>query len=378
MRDVSVADLTEDQQNILFSSTSKPLAVKGVAGSGKTILAVKRINQILKNDSLSKILFIVFNKPMERYLNTFFQSDNVTINTFHGFYYDNFNENAGFNWGQIISKLENNKNIFDKFKYLFIDECQDFALHFYRFIKNNTNLIINIFGDDSQKIRENKNNVTDIFIELDIDDRVNELKTNFRNTINVVSVASKFISNIPKDYMIKKKGHDVVLNEYKSKEEELNFIRNICTDFGSHNSIGVIVPTIDHIEYLYSKLKNINNVSVKRYHSNLYTKNEDEYNNFNINPEKNIYILTYHSCKGLEFDYIILPFLNKFNVYSQERDYNKLYVAMTRTRYKGKLYLSYHNPFNKPSFIEKIIDSNYLIYHKSKKDDKSIDDSITF
>jgi len=68
---------------------------------------------------------------------------------------------------------------------------------------------------------------------------------------------------------------------------------------------------------------------------------------------KTVYLTTFHSVKGLEFDYVFVPLLlnNIFpdtdavaNAVTKEEAYSNeiklLYVAVTRS--KGNLYMSYH------------------------------------
>ena len=57
-------------------------------------------------------------------------------------------------------------------------------------------------------------------------------------------------------------------------------------------------------------------------------------------------IMTYHSAKGLQFEAVFLPFVEKYPVADTELDRKKLYVAMTRTyRY---LYVMYSGSLPAP------------------------------
>ncbi len=62
---------------------------------------------------------------------------------------------------------------------------------------------------------------------------------------------------------------------------------------------------------------------------------------------ESVHIMTYHACKGLEFDTVILPHLNEGTVPHQravkesqiEEERRLMYVAMTRAKYN--LYITY-------------------------------------
>jgi len=380
MREISFKDLTKEQRNILFTDNNSDLAVSGIPGTGKTILALKRIQKILKDNPNANILLLVFNKTMEKYLRSFKKNlitkhkYNISIYTFHGFYYRNFKEKAGFNWRQIVEKLKRN-NIFEKYDYLFLDECQDIGLPFYNYLNKYLDVTINIFGDDHQKIKKNGSKFEDILLELNLAEKSQTLKTNFRNTINIMNIAIHFTTQEISG-KVHKKGQNVVLNEFPSKKKEYAFIKNKCIDYGEHRSIGIILPSVNYIKNVYSELKTIQNIKVLRYYSQLYNENRQAWKRFNINPEKNVYLLSYKSCKGLEFDYVILPFLNDYKMKKKNKIHN-FFVAMTRTRYTGQLFLSYNKNTSYPEILEKIPkNSEFLDFNRHEEKDLIFNDDI--
>lgn len=78
-----------------------------------------------------------------------------------------------------------------------------------------------------------------------------------------------------------------------------------------------------------------------------------------------IYLMLFHSAKGLDFQSVFIPCLNTERKFwrednTQELQRRLLFVATTRTR--QDLFLTYHS--DKPHMFLENIDSRYLIHHK--------------
>ena len=122
--------LTEEQFDVLDNiKLNKRVVIQGVAGTGKSILALEKFRQSVAQNK--KTLYLCFNKNMARYANLSLENiccNNSTINTFHSLTQKilglkNMHEKGIV---EISSLYESKKidaaNIFD---YIIVDEAQD-------------------------------------------------------------------------------------------------------------------------------------------------------------------------------------------------------------------------------------------------------------
>lgn len=79
--------LTEEQYRLLgLLRNRRQAAIEGVAGSGKTMLAMHQVERLAKGDDGLRTLFICYNRPLADWLNSQLQPelrDKVTIFTYH-------------------------------------------------------------------------------------------------------------------------------------------------------------------------------------------------------------------------------------------------------------------------------------------------------
>ena len=346
MKNFANSDLTAAQRRILAMPLDQHLAVKGIAGSGKTVLAIKRIKKILETKKHANILFIVFNKTLQNFIeNVLYEEgivNSVTIVTFHKWFLDNFKEKAGFNWDSIGEKLTNNIGNIDTYDYIVVDECQDLGLPIFEAF-DKCGAVLSIFGDNSQRIRKQASEIELIHETLNFTERAQKLNENYRNGRFTVEVAKNFCTTENASFLsgqvVRGDGQKPAIRRFNSVDEELKFIRNICIDFGQNKSIGIIVDSPNYIRMIYEAIKDIQGISIQRFYQELFKDDRNAFYNFSIG-EKGVTIVNYSTCKGLEFDYVILPFLDKTHFKQSSEDLNKLYVAITRTYVEGRLYFT--------------------------------------
>jgi len=155
--------LTEDQMRILdFLGTRRKAAIKGCAGSGKTMLAVEKARRLF-NEGFD-VLLVCFNNALATYLSD--KLPNISVVTFHQLcealvkeadispkksidiheYYDRSLPEAGFDAAVVLGK---------KFDAIIVDEGQDFREEYWMVINellDEINGILYIFYDDNQNL----------------------------------------------------------------------------------------------------------------------------------------------------------------------------------------------------------------------------------
>ena len=114
------------------------------------------------------------------------------------------------------------------------------------------------------------------------------------------------------------------------------FILNIVKSIKNKKKINEFIDLINNQKKLYNDKENFRN-------------SQDSLNFTSTNPK----VMTYHSAKGLQFETVFLPYIEKFS--GNESDRKALYVAMTRT-YRN-LYVMYTSAL--PSPLTKIDPSLY-------------------
>ena len=324
-----ITDLTEDQQMAL--DEVNPIAISGGAGTGKTVVSLWR--HIQNVDVLNKSSMITtYTKTLHSYLLN--SAKSLSNQAWKYIWTSQVIYTHGGNW---------------KIDEILIDEAQDLTLEHLQNMKNYAKHI-SYGADFNQQLYEGRvqeNEIKNLFpknVEY-------SLQQNFRNSYHILNFAKAVLPN----FLISQNSLDEL--EYENIglkpiifisddfEKEIEKIIELINEFKSdtHN-IAILLPFGKDIFSNGQQVKD----SVDNYYKILSSKNIDCSRYFNEmktdNIEiSNIHITTYKSVKGLEFDTVIIPFMNKFQDYIlkdsfptvvNEEDY---YVAFTRA--KRNLYL---------------------------------------
>jgi len=253
--------------------------------------------------------------------------------------------------------LIKNKNLFFDYKYIIIDEFQDISVARYKLVKeimDRSNAKFVAVGDDWQSIYGFTGCSVDILINFNKyfdDTNFLYLKNTYRNSSELINVASKFI--LKNNFQIKK---ELFSSKHISKP--------IKIVYSSDNDI------------LLKLIKYINKEDVM-----ILGRNNYDINVYSIN---NCRYLTVHKSKGLEANEVILINLeNKLDGFPNKKKENKFkkklinnkekykyaeerrlfYVALTRT--KNSIYLILRKD-NKSIFVKELIRDfkDYIEYIK--------------
>ncbi|MGN0236280.1 MAG: 3'-5' exonuclease [Paludibacteraceae bacterium] len=310
---VDLGSLDDDQIDLIEQNFSESMLVAGCAGSGKSVIAMHKAQQII--DAGASVILIAYTKSLQKFMNMGWNRDLQN----HCMYY--------YQW---------KKQKMPSADYIIVDEIQDFTKDEIEEFIHAAKKCFFFFGDTAQSIYNFTTRPT-MSVEQ-VAERTGLtpliLYNNYRLPRSVAKITQDFVGVGVKPYSDK---------VYKSKETTLPHIIGFPTDEAQIETIisllqkedfserGILLPNNDEVANLYKRLLESRITSECKYSlgTNIYNNSLD----FSTSLPK---IMTYHSAKGLQFDTVILPFCQSVR---NEEERKALYVAMTRT--KKNLFILY-------------------------------------
>lgn len=389
----AIGDLTHTQQIAYYENRS--VLVTGGPGSGKTVVSIYRFLKRLTETK--EVIFFTYHRTLVASIKgTFIENADLLLPNFsakeiESYLEDSVGSISEWYFNEFRSKLsqDNNEEINSNisnflkkkhglFEEIFIDEAQDLKP-----ILMESILMLSprfTFGADrAQDLQKNylrpaDEHLLDLLKNHNINFMSQGLTRNFRNTREIFSFAREFVKEdiavqqIDISQLSEGEKPEVFL---KNIDDQLKLILQIIIENPKSN-IGIMVHFKDQVYQIKNFLETNNfscssdateDRSFSYYH---YTMDKDERDVI----EKNLrtpFILTFESCKGLEFDIVILPMFDvadiAMNLYkktgSNQPDLdaggnykyfgtpNHYYVACTRAR--SLLYIMFEK---KPKILE--------------------------
>jgi len=343
--------LDPDQREFVNVESKKSgnIWVKGFAGSGKSVLLVHSLKNIIQKEPYAKVAVVVYTHSLIDMFKTGMQELNlpsaIPVMTYIEF----------------VDK--NNQN----FDYIFCDEVQDLPARVLYAMNNRAKKVI-VAGDSNQSIYDtdprwqepvvDPNQVGDI-----INARAFSLNMIHRLTRSIINAVQKILPSMniwgaKRD--LTKQDVNIRLCEASSEQEEVKYIYQEALKGANVGDTSVVLfPTTNSITKFANLILAANGKSQWSEKENKWGK--PDYGDLNIhfrsngiklqfigsgygalkNAEQNkeAILMTYHSSKGLDFDNVFLPFLNTHFYLHPSNAETLFMVAMTRSR--KNLYLTY-------------------------------------
>lgn len=316
--------------------------VMGPPGSGKTHIAILRLNVLLQNQ-YTNVLFLLYNHSMYGFLSTIFGKmnikTNVDINTKDLFFLDkarasgynmwnaeNQYDNYSVKYSQRLSYVESHipSSFYDV---IVIDECQDFSERELNLLSRMTNTIIAV-GDFEQSVYQINGKAF-----LNKLPR-KKLSTIYRYGRNVAAIAEHFTttsSNL-KNIVTNDNKTEVFKVNTKGNDDAIDKIIRIL-DAKKNTDMTVAILSISN-----NQLSNLASQLSSRNVKNHYCSDNKNLRNYDF--EKNLpLLLTAHSAKGMEFDCVILYGYNNILKSNFYMSFWKEIVYVSLTRTCNELYL---------------------------------------
>lgn len=341
--------LNSDQQRFLSQSNfhQRNLWIKGFAGSGKSILLIHVARQVLNENSNSRIILVVYTQALVEMFKTALRELNMTsvpVMTYFAFY----NSNRSYD-------------------YILCDEVQDLTPKILNAMYERSAHLI-VAGDSNQSIYEKDPRWFENTVEVDkipglIHGGDFELTIVERLTESVMKAVKKLLSFNLFSAKVNLANADTKITLCKASSEmgEVKYIVERATkNIQNEYTTAILIPTqrriVDFVNsVLTSKGKLPWSSTLNQYGKvdfgamNSYLTSQgikmqyvgNGYGSFKDNADY-IVLMTYHSSKGLDFDFVYLPYCNNqlWISYNATKAKSLFLVAMTRSRMN--LYITYN------------------------------------
>jgi superfamily I DNA/RNA helicase len=343
--------LDPDQREFINVESKKSgnIWVKGFAGSGKSVLLIHSLKNILQKEPNAKIAVVVYTHSLIDMFKTGMKELNIPSSI------------------PVMTYIEFCDKNSQNFDYIFCDEVQDLPSRVLYAMNNRSRKVI-VAGDSNQSIYDtdprwnepvvNPSQVGDI-----INARAFSLNMIHRLTRSIIAAVQKILPSMniwgaKRD--LTKQDVNIRLCEASSETEEVKYIYQEAQKGANVGDTSVILlPTLNMISKFANQVLSANNKPQWNEKKNTWGK--PDYGDLNrhlrsngikvqfigsgygslSDAEKNkeAILMSYHSSKGLDFDNVFLPYLNN-SFYLHPSNANTLFmVAMTRSR--KNLYLTY-------------------------------------
>jgi superfamily I DNA/RNA helicase len=346
---IDPGELDEFQRDIRGLSINDSYIVKGCAGSGKTILALYRANDIrieaLAEDesTIPSFTMVVYTKALRGFIRSGIIDLEIPIKQV--IHYDVWDGSA--------------------VDYIVVDEAQDFTKEEMEVLVAAGKKSIMLYGDTQQQLYNYLKTGGVLSIEatathLDIPQK--ELLKNYRLPKEIGAFASFLsIDKALEHKCVKTGGQKPRIIEFASWESELDFIiKEIRTR--NYTDVAILLPF--NIHKKATRNNGHRNVEdVKEYFDKLgfsheFKMRDDGSDTIELDFDSELpKVITFHSSKGLQFETVFIPFCDYPNhdTWFGDRYQNPLYVAITRT-YRN-LYITHSNALS--PFLNSIPKNKY-------------------
>lgn len=371
LHDIKVMDL--HQENLAKQLGDKHRLIRGVAGSGKTLILASRAKMLAKQHPDWKILILCYNITLSSFIRQMVermmsepddlfdlvpenQPDNIEVRNFHEWLKFDLKIKTGDEGiATMINKLEKGEAILPTYDAILIDEGQDFQSEWLRLVSlllNEDTQSLLLVEDRAQSIYGRKRSyVQDT--GLDFRGRSRILTINYRNTAQIVEFAWDFYQRfsllqnkiregqtdgveILPPQSSKRKGPPPAVVRATSFREEMRMVARQIKRFVEAHKL-----TLSDMLILY-RVKNTHRTRYIDIIRSVLTEaqipfhwvseNETSKRNF-AKEDDTVKICTIDSSKGLDFRAVFI--VNADNMpfeleEDKEREVNLLYIAMTR------------------------------------------------
>ena len=347
-------ELTNDQKIIAGLGFDKNILVSAAPGTGKTVIAIYRAHEL--SDAGKKVAMLVYKRTLMKYLESTVKSLKIraVVNTWHSwlveFYDKTLDKKNGYrldsedpysyNWSRIKMDFERwgARNTSKMFDTVILDEAQDIPIELIEALKYISKSITCLM-DPQQSIEVGGSSHIDMAIALGVR-RAYTLDENFSNHEEVYDLSQVYRqASVNPRPPIYEKPHFV-----KYSEAGIPFAK--IKDVIRRRKLPYIGIFVSHkqLTKTYEEMSSAFPGQVYMY------KGHSKHQEITFDKE-GIYVLSYNTMKGLEFDEVIMPRFDKMDSSGDANtDINLVYVAISRASHY--FYGMYQGMEHRDGFID--------------------------
>jgi len=352
-----IHELNKDQDEALALPIEGQHLIVGGPGTGKSVVALLRARRLAQNDKIYRTL--VYNHLLDHSNQHLFGSERpFSAQTWDSWFrkiYSHFfgsvptiNKNASgyspIDWDAVKKEFEKPLDNFEiqSDKFLVIDEGQDMPPEFYETLLNLGFENFYVAADQNQQIQPHKHSSRqDIENNLAIEsDDTLELKTNYRNTRPIAQLAQHFYPANPAsprpdlpDLAPASSTPELWSYNMENSVTLTTIVGSILqlSDRNPRKLIGIITPNNIVRRKFNDALRGANpRLDNDKPPIQTFASGQSELPNFG---QGGIMIINAQSCKGLEFDTVILADIDQHQPKSDEHNLKaRFYVMVARAR----------------------------------------------
>lgn len=348
---VSEDKLDREQREFLdnFFRTKNNYWIKGLPGTGKSVLLLYILRNILQRERNSSICVVVFTHSLKQLFMVGIKELNIQSRI------------------KLITFYEFLEKDFSTYDYVLCDEVQDLTGKALSAMQRRGRRVL-VAGDENQSIydcdpRYREKTVSPDEIQSLINAADYQLRNLHRLPKSIVNAIKKIDSNLnvlSSRINLSKRDYQIKLCKGKSKEEEVKYIYQEALEaVNAGESSVILLPSNSKIIEFAIILLSALNKKEWNYKANMFDKPDYSDLNWHLKTQGikmqyigsgygnlieaaeigNIVLMTYFSAKGLDFDNSFLPFFD--NTFYLQPDKLKPILIVAMTRCKKQLSISY-------------------------------------
>lgn len=324
---INPIDLDIFQRQILGIGLNESYVIKGCAGSGKTLLALHRINDIrlqakAAGDDSPSFTMIVYTSTLRQFIRCAVPKLNVNLK-------------------QIVLYEPWDASPVD---YVIVDEVQDFSQTELDIIQSAAKKSMMLYGDSHQQIYrtikeengEKMMSLEDIAKYFNLPTK--ELLKNYRLPKEVAGFASHLCKDNELESRCEKlTGNKPTVYEFQKWEDELDYIiQEIRTR--NYTDVAILLPFNNGNKgkrnNFHRNVRTVRDYFVSKGFSHEAKLSDDSKSENELDFDSDLTkVMTFHSSKGLQFETVFIPFCDypEHDDWFETRFRNPFYVAITRT-----------------------------------------------
>lgn len=326
-------ELTNDQKIIAGLGFDKNILVSAAPGTGKTVIAIYRAHEL--SDAGKKVAMLVYKRTLMKYLESTVSSLGIraTVNTWHSWlvelYDKKLNNKNGYrlhsddpysyNWTRIKMDFERygSRSSYGMYDTVILDEAQDIPIELIEALKYISKSITCLM-DPQQSIEVGGSNHVDVAIALGVR-KAYTLDENFRNHEEIYDLSQVYRQAsvnprepiFEKPHFVKHTGIGIPFEKIKDviRRRKLPYIGVFVSPKQLNKTFEELEDAFPGRVYMYKACR----------------QREISFDH------EGIYVLSYNTMKGLEFDEVIMPRFDKVDSSGDtDTDTNLIYVAISR------------------------------------------------